>query len=61
MSNKICLKKQEIEKFLEELKNIINSKEFNINTDLDILMKKSTERNKWSIYNTKYINIIKFW
>jgi hypothetical protein len=46
MSNKICSKKQEIEKFLEELKNIINSKEFNINTDLDILMKKSTERNK---------------
>ena len=46
MSNKICSKKQEIKKFLEELKNIINSKEFNINTDLDILMKKLTERNK---------------
>ena len=45
MSNKICSKKQEIEKFLEELKNIINSKEFNINTDLDILMKKSPYAN----------------
>ena len=60
MWNKRCSKQQEIEKFLEELKNIINSKEFNINADLDILMKKSTERNRWSIYNTKYINIIKF-
>lgn len=49
MSNKICSAKQEVEKFLEELKNIINiinNKCFNINTDLDILMKKSTERNK---------------
>ena len=46
MSNKIYSTKQEVEKFLKELKNIINNKEFNINTDLDILMKKASERNK---------------
>lgn len=46
MSNKIYSTKQEVEKFLKELKSIINNKEFNINTDLDILMKKASERNK---------------
>ena len=46
MSNKIYPTKQEVEKFLKELKSIINNKEFNINTDLDILMKKASERNK---------------
>ena len=61
MSNKICSTKQEVEKFIKELKDVINNKEFNINTDLDILMKKLSERNRWSIYNTKYINRIKFW
>lgn len=46
MSNKIFSTKQEVEKFIKELKDVINNKEFNINTDLDILMKKSSERNK---------------
>lgn len=46
MSNKICSTKQEVEKFIKELKDVINNKEFNINTDLDILMKKSSERNR---------------
>ena len=40
------IRRESKKKDIEELKNIINSKEFNINTDLDILMKKSTERNR---------------
>lgn len=46
MSNKICSTKQEVEKFIKELKDVISNTKFNINTDLDILMKKATERNK---------------
>lgn len=46
MSNKICSTKQEVKEFLKELKNIINSKEFNIHKDLDILLKKSKERDR---------------
>lgn len=59
MSNKICSTKQEVEEFLKELKNIINSKGFNVYKDLDILLKKSKERNRRSVYYTEHINRIR--
>ena len=43
MESKYCAKREEVEKFLEILKNILNNKNFNIGKDLDILLKKKNE------------------
>lgn len=43
MESKYCAKREEVEEFLEILKNILNNKNFNIGKDLDILLKKKNE------------------
>lgn len=49
----------DVELFLKDLRNILTNKEFNVNTDLDILMKKKTQRSRGLLYNSKYITRIK--
>ena len=43
MDRKITSSKEEVQAFLRELKKILNDSNFNVGTDLDILLKKKSE------------------
>lgn len=53
-STKVISSKEDVEAFLHDLISVLNSPNFDIDTDLDILPKEENGINYRSIYNSKY-------
>ena len=56
MEYKFCSSQEDVENFLITLKGILLDSKFDINKDLDILLKKKNRGFIKSIYYSKYFN-----